>query len=145
MGFLVVARDGDISQVGNVSAAFYAGLALGRFVLAEPTFRFGEKRMFLIYGIVILILEVILWKVPNVVVDAVMVPVMGFLLEPAFATVGIEIAYHRMRYSYFSGGVRRCKAYPIRAATFRSSPDFRHGAGWWSYLSSDYWCDLGSS
>jgi len=88
--YLVVVRNGDLSRVGYISSAFYGGLALGRILLAEPTFRFGEKRMLLLYSILSLALEIVFWRVPNVIVDAVMVCSMGVLLGPAFAT-GVRV------------------------------------------------------
>lgn len=88
--FLVSVRGGDLSRVGYISSAFYGGLALGRIALAEPTFRFGEKRMLLLYGVLSLALEIIFWRVPNVIVDAVMVCLMGVLLGPSFAT-GVSV------------------------------------------------------
>lgn len=88
--FLVVVRKGQLAQVGYISSAFYGGLAAGRLLLAEPTFRFGEKRMFLAYAVVSLGLQIIFWRVPNVVVDAVTVSLMGFFLGPAFAT-GVSV------------------------------------------------------
>ncbi|KAK6435486.1 hypothetical protein LTR95_008332 [Oleoguttula sp. CCFEE 5521] len=88
--FLVVVRDGDLASVGYVAAAFNGGTALGRFVLAEPTYRWGEKRMLTIYGIASVALELVFWLVPNIVVNAVMVCIMGFVLGPFFAT-GISV------------------------------------------------------
>ncbi|KAK3677487.1 hypothetical protein LTR78_002337 [Recurvomyces mirabilis] len=90
--YLATVRHGSLSRVGFISAAFYGGLAAGRFALAEPTFRFGEKRMFLVYAIMSLVLQIIFWRVPNVIVDStqVMISLMGFLLGPAFAT-GISV------------------------------------------------------
>ncbi|WPH03687.1 Hypothetical protein R9X50_00657000 [Acrodontium crateriforme] len=88
--FLNVVRGGKLSQVGYISSAFYGGLAAGRLLLAEPTFRFGEKRMFLLYGAISLVLQIVFWRVPNLIVDAAMVSFMGFLLGPAFAT-GVSV------------------------------------------------------
>lgn len=88
--FLHVARGGSLSRVGYISAAFMGGTALGRFLLAEPTFRFGEKRMLLLYALISLGLQVVFWRVPNIVVDAVTVSFIGFLLGPAFAT-GVSV------------------------------------------------------
>ncbi|KAK4552985.1 hypothetical protein LTR86_009909 [Recurvomyces mirabilis] len=90
--YLATVRHGSLSKVGFISAAFYGGLAAGRFALAEPTFRFGEKRMFLAYAIMSLVLQIIFWRVPNVIVDStqVMISLMGFLLGPAFAT-GVSV------------------------------------------------------
>ncbi|KAF2725412.1 MFS general substrate transporter [Polychaeton citri CBS 116435] len=88
--YLHVVRKGDLSEVGYISSAYYGGIALGRFLLAEPTFRFGEKRMLLLYGIMAFVLEIVFWRVPNIVVDAVMVSFLGFWLGPAFAT-GVSV------------------------------------------------------
>jgi fucose permease len=84
--YLHVARGGDLSKVGYLSSAFYGGIALGRFVLAEPTFRFGEKRMLLLYTILTLAVQIVFWRVPNMVVDAVMISFIGFLLGPCMVT-----------------------------------------------------------
>ena len=88
--FLVSVRGGQLSQVGYISSAYYGGLAAGRLLLAEPTFRFGEKRMFLAYAVLSLALQLIFWRVPNVIADAVTVSFLGFFLGPAFAT-GVSV------------------------------------------------------
>lgn len=89
--YLHVVRNGSLSRVGYISAAFAGGTALGRFLLAEPTFRFGEKRMLLLYVLLSLALQIIFWRVPNIPVDSVMVSLIGFLLGPSFAT-GVSVA-----------------------------------------------------
>lgn len=89
--YLHVVRKGSLSQVGYISAAFAGGTALGRFVLVEPTFRLGEKRMLLLYVILCLGLQIVFWRVPNIAVDSVMISLIGFLLGPAFAT-GVSVA-----------------------------------------------------
>ncbi|KAI7494715.1 MFS general substrate transporter [Hortaea werneckii] len=88
--FLVEVRDGNLSNIAYIASAFYGGLAAGRFLLAEPTFRLGEWRTFLAYVVVALTLEIVFWQVANVAVDAVMVSFIGFLLGPAFAT-GVSV------------------------------------------------------
>jgi fucose permease len=88
--FLHVVRGGPLSRVGYISSAFYGGSALGRFLLAEPTFRFGEKRMILLYALTSLALQIVFWRVSNIVVDAVMIALMGFFLGPCFAT-GVSV------------------------------------------------------
>lgn len=84
--YLHVARGGDLSRVGYISSAFYGGIALGRFALAEPTYRIGEKRMLLLYALLTFALQIVFWRVPNVVVDAVMISMIGFLLGPCMVT-----------------------------------------------------------
>lgn len=88
--YLVVVRDGRLSRVGYISSAFYGGLAAGRFILAEPVHRLGEKRMFLACAVLSLALQIVFWRVPNIVVDAVTVSLLGFVLGPAFAT-GVSV------------------------------------------------------
>ncbi|KAF2159064.1 hypothetical protein M409DRAFT_30484 [Zasmidium cellare ATCC 36951] len=84
--FLVVVRDGRLSRVGYISSAYNGGTALGRFLLAEPTFRLGERRMLLLYSVLAVALQVVFWQVPNIVVNAVSVSFLGFVLGPFFAT-----------------------------------------------------------
>lgn len=50
--YLVIVRDGDLKQMGYVPAGFSGGALLGRLFLAEPTHRFGERRM--IFGLSVL-------------------------------------------------------------------------------------------
>ena len=105
--YLHVVRNGNLSHVGYISSAFYGGSALGRFLLVEPTFRFGEKRMLLLYGVLSLSLEIIFWRVANVVVDAVMICVMGFLLGPSFAT-GVSVGSKLIPQELRSSGLGEC-------------------------------------
>ena len=105
--YLHVARGGPLSRVGYISSAFYGGLALGRLVLAEPTFRFGEKRMLLAYTLVSLVLQIVFWRVPNIVVDAVMVSLMGFFLGPAFATA-VSVGSKVMPVELRAPGLGKC-------------------------------------
>lgn len=74
----------------DISSAFYGGTALGRFLLAEPTFRFGEKRMILLYALTSLALQIVFWRVSSIIVDSVMIALMGFFLGPSFAT-GVSV------------------------------------------------------
>jgi hypothetical protein len=47
--------------MGYVPAGFYGGSFIGRLVLAEPTYRFGERRMILLYVVLCLALELVFW------------------------------------------------------------------------------------
>jgi fucose permease len=88
--YLVKIRKGQLSSVGYVATGFYGGLALGRLVLVEPTHRFGERPMLLVYSLLLLILQVVFWQVRSVIADAVVVSLMGFLLGPYFAA-GVSV------------------------------------------------------
>ncbi|KAF3914191.1 hypothetical protein ABW20_dc0100835 [Dactylellina cionopaga] len=89
--FMIEVRGGKPSQVGYIASAFWGGLTLGRFVLAEPTNRYGERRMVLIYTILAIAVELVFWFVPSIVVGGVMIGLLGFLIGPFFP-VGISLA-----------------------------------------------------
>lgn len=59
--YLVVVRDGRLSQMGYVPAGFSGGSLLGRLLLAEPTHRFGPRRMIFIYTILSIALQLLFW------------------------------------------------------------------------------------
>ncbi|PPJ60434.1 hypothetical protein CBER1_07340 [Cercospora berteroae] len=100
--YLVEVRGGDLSQVGYIGAAYNGGTALGRFLLAEPTFRFGEKRTIMLYTLVCVVLQIVFWRVPDIIANAVIVCIMGFFLGPLFATgisVGSKLMPHEVQQS----------------------------------------------
>ncbi|KAJ6022878.1 hypothetical protein N7460_013273 [Penicillium canescens] len=88
--YLVNVRDGDVKQMGYVPAGFYGGAFLGRLLLAEPTHRFGERRMIFIYAVLCLGLQLVFWLVPNIITEAVAVSLLGLFMGPFFAT-GISV------------------------------------------------------
>ncbi|KPA40414.1 mfs transporter protein [Fusarium langsethiae] len=89
--YLVSHRDGDLEKVGYVPTGFWAGLFLGRLLLAEPTHRFGEKRSIMCLSVVCLMFHLLFWLVPNLVASAVAFSFMGFFFGPFFAT-GMSVA-----------------------------------------------------
>ncbi|KAF7951286.1 hypothetical protein EAE96_006608 [Botrytis aclada] len=72
------------SSVGYLPTLFYAGNALGRLFLIEPTHRFGEKRMILLYSFLCIILQIISWRLSSLIGSVVIVCLLGFLLGPFF-------------------------------------------------------------
>ncbi|EGX95348.1 MFS efflux transporter, putative [Cordyceps militaris CM01] len=84
ISFLIEARDGTPASVGYVSAGFWGGITLGRFLLVAPAQRIGEKRF--VYGLVVgaLVFELLVWLVPNVIGNAVAVAIVGVLLGPVY-------------------------------------------------------------
>lgn len=84
ISFLIEQRDGTPSQVGYVTAGFWGGITLGRFLLVAPAQRIGEKRF--VYGTVVgaILFQLLVWLVPNVVGNAVAVAIVGFLLGPVY-------------------------------------------------------------
>jgi fucose permease len=82
--FLVAYRGGNPNHVGYVTAGFWAGITLGRFILSRPAHKVGEK-----ISVVALVagsvgFQLLAWLVPNVVGDAVAVAILGFLLGPIY-------------------------------------------------------------
>ena len=59
--YLVDVRNGDLAQMGYVPAGFSGGCLLGRILLPEPTHRFGEKRMVLLYCVLCLGFQLLFW------------------------------------------------------------------------------------
>lgn len=59
--YLVDVRDGNLSLMGYVPAGFNGGALLGRVLLAEPTHRFGERRMVFVYCVLALALQLVFW------------------------------------------------------------------------------------
>ena len=59
--YLVVTRNGNISSMGYVRAGLSGGGLLGRLLLAEPTHRWGERRMILLYCVLCLGLQLLFW------------------------------------------------------------------------------------
>lgn len=89
--FLISVRHGVPSHVGYVASGFWAGLTLGRFVLADVTHRYGDKRMILLYIALALGCQLIFWFVPNIIANAVMISLLGFFIAPFFPT-GVSVA-----------------------------------------------------
>ncbi|KAI6755654.1 hypothetical protein HG531_004760 [Fusarium graminearum] len=89
--YLVAHRDGVLEKVGYIPTGFWAGLFLGRLLLAEPTHRFGEQRSIMCLSAVCLIFHLLFWLVPNLVASAVAFSFMGFFFGPFFAT-GMSVA-----------------------------------------------------
>ncbi len=59
--YLVDVRNGDLAQMGYVPAGFSGGCLLGRILLPEPTHRFGEKKMVLLYCVFCLGFQLLFW------------------------------------------------------------------------------------
>lgn len=85
--YLVQARNGHLPEVGYVPAALWGGIFVGRILLAEPTHRFGERRMTMGYCVLILVLQLVFWLVPNLISSAVSLCLLGVFYGPMFATV----------------------------------------------------------
>jgi fucose permease len=59
--YLVDVRNGDISQMGFVSAGFNGGSLLGRLLLAEPIHRFGPRLMLFAFAVLCIVFQLVFW------------------------------------------------------------------------------------
>lgn len=84
ISFLINARGGDPSSVGYVTAGFWAGITIGRFVLSIPAQRIGEKRCVYLLTVGAAAFQMLVWFVPNIVGEAVAVAIVGLLLGPVY-------------------------------------------------------------
>jgi fucose permease len=84
--YLISTRNGKLPEVGYVPSGLWGGIFLGRLFLAEPTHRFGERRMTMLYCVIILALQLVFWLVPDLVGGAVAISFLGFFFGPLFAT-----------------------------------------------------------
>lgn len=100
--YLVSARNGKLPDVGYVPTGLWGGIFLGRLLLAEPTHRFGERRMGLGCCVMILVFHLIFWLVPNLVSSAVSISLLGFFYGPLFATVSFIVENNHLRNAQFN-------------------------------------------
>ncbi|KAJ2906962.1 Bypass of stop codon protein 6 [Zalerion maritima] len=82
VSFLINVRGGDPASVGYVTSGFWAGITIGRFLLANPAQRIGEKLFIYIVTVASVVFELLVWLVPNLIGNAVAVGIIGLLLGP---------------------------------------------------------------
>lgn len=59
--YLVEVRDGDLAKMGYVPVGYNGGAFLGRLLLAEPTYRLGERRMICLYIVLCIAFQLVFW------------------------------------------------------------------------------------
>ncbi|KAJ9602295.1 hypothetical protein H2200_013150 [Cladophialophora chaetospira] len=89
--YLVRVRGGSLKTMGYVSTGYNGGGFLGRLLLAEPTHRYGERRMVFLYAVTCLALQTMFWRIPNIIGDAVIFSFLGFFAGPFFPA-GVSVA-----------------------------------------------------
>ncbi|KAH7098381.1 MFS general substrate transporter [Auriculariales sp. MPI-PUGE-AT-0066] len=81
--FIIDERKGGASA-GFISAGFYGGIMLGCVVLLPLNVWLGERRVVFLYGILLLALDVVIWRVPSLVTSAVAVSIVGLLMASLY-------------------------------------------------------------
>lgn len=84
ISYLIDYRQGDPAKVGYVTAGFWAGITLGRFILTHFASRVGEKRFVAGLTAGVVGFQLLAWFVPNIIGGAVAVSILGFLLGPIY-------------------------------------------------------------
>lgn len=72
------------ASIGYVTAGFWAGITLGRFLLSHSCHKIGEKLS--VFGLVAGAagFQLLVWLVPNIIGEAVAVSIVGLLLGPIY-------------------------------------------------------------
>ncbi|KXL43946.1 hypothetical protein M433DRAFT_61575 [Acidomyces richmondensis BFW] len=85
ISYLINYRNGNPKKVGYVTAGFWGGITVGRFLLTHAARRVGERNFVLGLGGAVLSFQLMSWLIPNVVGDsAVAVALVGLLLGPVY-------------------------------------------------------------
>ncbi|CRG83970.1 hypothetical protein PISL3812_01323 [Talaromyces islandicus] len=84
VSYLIKYRNGDPAHVGYVSAGFWAGITLGRFLLSPIARRVGEKLSVFVLVTGVIGFQIMSWLIPNIIGEAVVVSVLGLLLGPVY-------------------------------------------------------------
>ena len=84
ISYLIHYRDGEPSQVGNVTAGFWGGITLGRFILVPLARRLGLKTSSVCLIIGAAVFQSLVWAVPNIITNAVAESIVGFFLGPIY-------------------------------------------------------------
>ena len=84
ISFLISVRNGNPASIGYVTAGFWSGITIGRFVLSPIAYKVGEKPF--VYAMIVgsAVFELLVWQVPNVIGDAVALAIVGLLLGPIY-------------------------------------------------------------
>ena len=72
------------ASIGYVTAGFWAGITIGRFLLSHPSHKLGEKISVFILIAGATAFQLLVWLVPNIIGEAVAVALVGLLLGPIY-------------------------------------------------------------
>lgn len=103
ISFLIATRGGDPDSVGYVTAGFWAGITIGRFVLSPVGGRVGEKLFVYLLVAGAAVFQLLVWLVPNVVAESVSLAVVGLLLGPVYPCAAAVFARNFSRKEQVAG------------------------------------------
>lgn len=80
-------RHGGAFASGMTETGFWLGITLGRFALGFVSPRLGEKLSIIVYLLTAIALELVFWLVPEFIVSAIAVSLVGFFTGTIFPGV----------------------------------------------------------
>lgn len=84
VNFMIRVRHAHPFPSGMTATGFWLGITLGRLILGFITPHIGEGRAIIIYILIAIGLQLIFWLVPQFIVSAVAVALVGFFIGPLF-------------------------------------------------------------
>ena len=84
ISYLLSYRKSEPSKAGYITAGFWAGIMIGRFLLSHPAHKIGEKISVAALTIGAAVFQILVWQIPNVIGDAVAISIVGLLLGPIY-------------------------------------------------------------
>lgn len=88
---MIQVRHGEPFSSGMTATGFWLGLTIGRVSLGFVTPRIGERLAVSVYLLVAVGCELVFWLVPQFVVSAVAVSLVGFFIGPIFPSTIIVV------------------------------------------------------
>ncbi|GJD04128.1 hypothetical protein ColKHC_12953 [Colletotrichum higginsianum] len=85
--FMLRERDAGEFAAGASSSGFWAGMVAGRAVLGFFTERFGERISVAVYIVCAIVSQLLFWLVPQFIVSAVAISLLGFFIGPLYPAV----------------------------------------------------------
>lgn len=84
ISFLINYRNGNPAHVGYVTAGFWGGITLSRFLLVGPAHKIGERLSVIVLVAATAAFQILLWFLPNLIANAVAVALIGLMLGPVY-------------------------------------------------------------
>ncbi|PSR81306.1 major facilitator superfamily domain-containing protein [Coniella lustricola] len=100
--FMINERHGAAFASGMTATGFWLGLTMGRVTLGFVTPRLGERLALMIYLPAAMGLELLFWLVPQFIVSAVAVALVGFFLGPLFPAAVVAATKSLPKYLHVS-------------------------------------------
>lgn len=88
---MIRVRHGEPFSSGMTATGFWLGITVGRVILGFVTPKIGERLAVSAYLLVAVGCELVFWLVPQFIVSAVAVSLLGFFIGPIFPSTVIAV------------------------------------------------------